>query len=131
MRTKVIHDGLVSIGDDELRVELGPARKQVECTEETLRATGRKVPGDRVRLGNGRETVVKVVHDALGRPVEMGKKMTVLDRDRAKRVWYLYRKEIRPDADGNDVEAFVEKGTHRGPRDEAVAACIAKFGKES
>lgn len=120
MKTKVIHDRLVSIGDDELRVELGPARKQVKCTEETLRATGRRVPEE------GR-----VVRDALGKPVTLGKPMTVLDRDPANRVWYLYRWEETTDANGRKVMAFVEKGTHRGTRDQAVAACIAKFGKES
>lgn len=131
MKTKLIHERLVSIGDDALRVELGPRRKRVTCTEEALRASGRKVPGDKVTLPSGREATVSVVRDAMGKPCTMGKPMTVIDRAAAP-VWYLYRREMVERQVGDAVEqvaVFREIGTHDGPRDEAVAACIALAGE--
>lgn len=130
MKTTVIREGLVSIGEDELRVELGPPRKKVKCTEEILRASGRQVPGDRVTL-RGREVTVQVVRDAMGKPVTLGKPMTIIDRAGVP-VWYLYRRELAKREIGDateEVEIFREIGIHPGDRDAAVAECI-RLAKE-
>lgn len=125
MKTSVINERLVSIGEDELRVELGPPRRQVKCTEEALRASGRSVPGDRV-THLGREVTVRVVRDALGKPVTLGKPMTVVDYE-APHVWHLYRRvtEEREVGDATEtVEVWREIATHDGDRDAAIAECI-------
>lgn len=127
MTEKLINDGLVSIDNDTLRVERGPRRVTGKATPELLRATGRRVPGEEVTLPNGQKRVLTVVHDALGKPVVMGKPMTYLDKTRAGFVWYLYRWETVETEDG-PVARFVEKGTFEGTREDAVATCRAKFG---
>lgn len=130
MDQKRINENLISIGDDELRVERGWRRVLVTATPEALRASGRRVP----------EPGAPVVFDAMGKPVTLGQPMTVLDRNRSNLDIYLYRWERTTDAAGNEIDAFVEKEIIRGPGpqadseawdkalEDAAAACIQKYG---
>lgn len=126
MADKIVHENLVSIDGDKLRVERGPRRMKGTATPELLRRTGRSVPGDNIKLAGGRVQTVTTVYDALGKPVEMGKPMTYLDKNAANRVWYLYRWETVETTDG-PRDMFVEKGICKGSRDEAVTECKAKY----
>ena len=110
MTDRIVHSNLVSMDNDNLRVERGPRRVKDKATPELLRKTGRQVPG---------EPGIGVVHDAMGKPVTLGKPMTYLDKNPKTRVWYLYRRE-----DGR----FVEKGTFDGSRKDAVAMCKSQWG---
>ena len=130
MGDKVVHENLVSIDGDKLRVELGPRRVKGTATPALLRATGRRLPGERFETADGKPRVATVVYDALGEPVTLGKPMTYLDKNPASRVWYRYRWETVETDDG-PLERFVEKGTFSGARDDAVAECRKRSGGAS
>lgn len=76
----------VVLGDDEVRIEEGPARKTAVATEELLhddQTDARYYAGTRpmpLGLPDGRTVEVPAVgRDALGNPIQLGKKMTYLD----------------------------------------------------
>lgn len=117
---KEIREGLISFGDDEWRLELGWRRLEVTASEKVLRGTGRAVP-----TKDG-----PPVHDAAGKPVTMGKPMTILDRTRANRVWYLYRWDAaapHPKQPDEVLPRFVEVKAIEGSQVEAIAAALAEM----
>lgn len=105
MKVNKIREGLISLDDDAWRLELGWRRQKVMCTEEALRASGRQIPGP------GRP----IVYDAVGEPVELGKRMTVLDKNRANRVWYVYQWNVEV-----DPPRFVERDVLAGSEADAI-----------
>lgn len=98
----------ISLGDDQVRIEEGPARKTATATEELLsddKTDARYYAGVRpvdITLRNGEVvTVDQVGRDALGKPIEVGKKMTYLDHGGREQpgsrcFWIMVKRPIDP-----------------------------------